>query len=187
MKKIDPVINDFLKNYRKNLSNDPIFRVVWSDDLTETRFGEFNDYYGNIFLRKFIGYRQVPKYNYINERWILEKWLPAEDSYINEVPNTHNGSYEPVYVFQDKDLNYLEPNLKIVKIVIFFSEGNVRKMTPSERQQLADISENEEVQDFIDRIDVTPVSNALAMKEGVGYGRLYSKGCDSIISTDGNK
>jgi hypothetical protein len=33
--------------------------------------------------------------------WILERWLPPELAYTNEIPETRNGSYEPLFVFMD--------------------------------------------------------------------------------------
>ena len=74
------------------------FRIVWSDDQYEDRFGEYEDYYGHIFLRSFKGVRRVKKYQEDPPSYVLERLLP------NSVPNEILDSfvtYEPLYFFKD--------------------------------------------------------------------------------------
>src|SRR5271157_1912208 len=95
-------LNDILKNrYGTNLKGQPLFRIVFSDAQTEKRLGTYNEFYGKIFLRTIYGVREVPKYPHIKGRYILERWCPPEVAYTPEIPETHDGSYEPVYVYQD--------------------------------------------------------------------------------------
>jgi hypothetical protein len=123
-------INKALAKYGKMLDGKPIFRVIWADDLTEMRVGIFNEFYGSVFLRQSKGVQQVPKYSYIKERWVLERYSPNPNP---EVLNYDN--YEPVYCFRDKDGNYLPPLLKICTIII---DGiiNPKRLTPQQELEL---------------------------------------------------
>lgn len=50
------------------------YRVVWAPDQLEKRKGHFNDFLEgtNIFLRTFVGVREVQKYPAIGDKYILE-------------------------------------------------------------------------------------------------------------------
>jgi len=98
---IDRINKRLKENYGSNLDGNPIFRVIWSDDQKEKRFGKFAEWYGKIFLREFSGLREVPKYRHIQHKWLLERWMPPVLAYTPEIPDTSQGSYEPIYVFQD--------------------------------------------------------------------------------------
>ena len=100
--------------YGSNLSGNSHFRIVWSDDQLEYRKGVFNDFYGSIFIRTFEGVKQVPKYNYINSRWILEVFVPP---ILNTALPNQDG-YEPLYVFESAKGEYLPPKLQVCKIII---------------------------------------------------------------------
>ena len=110
------IINKRLVNvYGKSLDGRANYRLVWSDSQFETRVGDFSEYYGDIFVRNYKGAKEVPKYNYIKERWILEKL-----EYISnpEILTSNNGTYEPIWVFQDKNGNYLDPIWRAVEFIL---------------------------------------------------------------------
>jgi len=108
------------RTYGRNLFNEPIFRVVFSEGLLEKRVGTFAEWYGKVFIREWTGLREVPKYGYIKAKYILERWQPpTRDTYDPLVPETAYGSYEPVYVFQDAKGNALPVNEEFIKILIF--------------------------------------------------------------------
>jgi len=134
-------INSFLTNFGTTLNGTPHWRLVWSDDQLEYRKGVFNEFYGDVFLRTIKGTREVRKYNYIKERWILERYFPPEMSYNPEIPTSVFGNYEPVYVFEDKNGNFLQPTLKVVEFIVVMAE----KSTPqTEKQIIDDLLLNEE-------------------------------------------
>lgn len=84
------------ERYGQTLSGQPHFRVVWSEDQYEVRVGNFNEFYGPIFIRSYRGAKKVQKYNYIKDRWILEMWKLCN-------PPTEIVDYnfmEPIYVFE---------------------------------------------------------------------------------------
>lgn len=111
--------NQKLSSRGKSLDGRPIWKLSWAPSQREKRLGEFSDFYGSIFLRKRTEIREVPKYWYLGARWVLERltFLPPSASIHRELvaqvteldifaPVT-NGTYEPIYVFQDKDQNPL--------------------------------------------------------------------------------
>ena len=61
----------------RNLYGEPILRVVWSEDRTVLVGGAWGrwDDSGNR-LGEAVGYRRVPKYPGVRERWVLEMWIP---------------------------------------------------------------------------------------------------------------
>jgi hypothetical protein len=96
------ILNQYLKAHGVNDFGQPLYRVVWSDFQLEHRRGVFRDFIGKIFLREFVGVKEVPKYNFIKERWILERWFPPSMAWHPELPDSSQGNYEPLYVFQDR-------------------------------------------------------------------------------------
>lgn len=110
--------NEKLAGRGRSLDGRPIWRIVWSTDQREVRLGKFSDFYGNIFLREVEQVREVPKYWYSQDRWILERltFLPPTAAIHKELraqidldiyKPTTNGTYEPIYVFQDAYRNPL--------------------------------------------------------------------------------
>jgi hypothetical protein len=105
-------------NHGKAFNSMPWYKIAWSDSETEKRVGAFNDFYGSIFVRQFVGLREVRKYDGPNfrERWILEKLVFIDNPEIWDSLNA--GSYEPIWVFRDKLGNYQKPNYKSVDFII---------------------------------------------------------------------
>ena len=81
--------------------NYPRFRIVFSDEQTELRFGTYCDYseYG-IFIREVTETRRVPKYPSVKHMYVLEIAIA------NDVPDILNKvTYEPYWVFKDLNNN----------------------------------------------------------------------------------
>lgn len=91
----------------------PRFRVVWSTDEKEKRVGEHEEYYNEIFVRKFFGVAEYPKYSFCPDRWVLEMRVPTHNPELTE-----QNSYEPLWVLQDKNGNYLPLNWDAIEIII---------------------------------------------------------------------
>jgi len=163
-------INKVLALSGKNDFGQPLYRVVWSDYQLEKRKGVFRDFLGKVFLREYVGVREVPKYNYLKERWILERWLPPSIAWSPELPDSSQGSYEPIYVFQDKFGNFLQANLKVAQLIVDRAETPTH-VTPEERMAEKDEIDEKEVQFYMDYLDTSVIQNALHMKDGVGYGQ----------------
>ena len=96
----------------------PIWRVVWSDDQFEKRFGTFDDITpAGIFLRTVTEVREVPKYkHYISARYILERLVVVPDVQQKEICTKI--SYEPIWTFEDKAGNWLAPKWNACEFII---------------------------------------------------------------------
>jgi len=101
------------------------YRVIWSTGLTEKRHGEFNDYYGNIFIRSVIATREVPKYPYDKNRWVLERYIRTGDN--PELEGTDH--YEPIWTFKSANGGFLPLNWKAIEIIVNSLE-NPLKVNP---------------------------------------------------------
>jgi hypothetical protein len=146
-------INKYLRIYGKNQYDDPIFRVVFADEQTEKRQSVFNDFHGDLFLRTVYETREVKKYPWIKRKWILERWAPGELSYHPDLSTDKNGVYICVYIFQDKNSNYLSPLLKVCEIIIK-QLLHPRRMPEALAQdkEIYDKEEKTEVDKILDKI-----------------------------------
>lgn len=97
----------------------PIFRIVWSDEQRETRFGTFTDYTeSGIFIREVTETRQnCPKYQWIDKKHLLERLVVVPDVNRAELAGAKT-SYEPLWVYEDGNENYLPPTFDVSCFVI---------------------------------------------------------------------
>lgn len=116
---VDWINEKLLLYYGRELDGRQRYRVVWSSEQFEKRIGDFNEFYGSIFLRTFTGIKEVPKYPYDQDRWVIEKLFYFPNT---EIIAERPGSYEPVYVLKDGFGNFLPLNWKVVDTVIAFAE-----------------------------------------------------------------
>lgn len=81
----------------------PTYRVVWSTDLEETRYGEFHTFSesGAIFLKEEHCVERVKKYDepVYRDKYILECLLPVDNSNPYLAKAGVKYSYEPIWVF----------------------------------------------------------------------------------------
>lgn len=128
-------INDYLaSNFGRNYQGLANFRVAWSDTQREMRRCEYEEQYHGIFLRHIIAMEECKKYPIIKERWILEKLIPPDPCYTKEIVSAQEfGSYECIYIFQDKDKNYLPLNKTVASIIVqsLLEPGSIGKRTDS--------------------------------------------------------
>lgn len=143
------IINQRLLSFGKTLNNRPKWRVVWSDDQLEKRTGIFNEFVTGIFIRTKVGTFEVPKYPYIKERWILERYVPPEYSYNPEIPDSRNGSYEPLFPFEDGDGNPLPLNIKACEFIVRMAESPRSKMNENEIKAHLEKKEALEVEEIL--------------------------------------
>ena len=165
-------LNNWLReSYGKTVSGKTRFRLVWSEDITEKRKGEFSEFYGKIFLRSVVGIRELKKYNYINNRFILEIWVDNDLSSNGEVPEAKNGDYAPLYVFEDGKGQPLPINHKILTFLIAAVEKKVRKDNEVSEKE----AEEKEIQAQYESMDDHPADfrtfgearNAVAYNKGL--------------------
>lgn len=105
-----------LRYHKDVVRNKPNYRISWSSNQTERRFGTYHFYYmEHIFLRQETGELEVPKYPNFPDCWVLEKFVYAP---ILELPESKNGHYEIVYPFLSAKQEPLEPLFRVCEIII---------------------------------------------------------------------
>lgn len=91
----------------------PIWRVVWAEDQFEKRKV---DCVSGIQLSYPI-VKELPKYEWIKERWILERLVLIPEVNQDELPASKL-SYECIWKFEDANGNFLPPTVWACKFVI---------------------------------------------------------------------
>ena len=143
MNNINKMNKTLKESYGSTLAGNQIFRIVWSTKELEKRIGEFNEFYGPIFLRTLRGMREVPKYPFVKDRWVLERFLPPELAYTPEIPSSAHGTYEPVYVFETESGEFLPLNFEVALTIIGMLLAP--KLTPQAR--MSQLKEEDEKKD----------------------------------------
>ena len=162
-------LNNWLKSQGKSITGEVIYRLIWSDKIFENRYGTYRDFTpSGLFIREITETRTTRKYNYINERWILEKWAPGNITAHRELPDATNGDYIPVYVFEDKKGNYIAPTEKVLKFIIDFMNGRIDKEAKIDPEILEEKEIAYQVDSFLDAPDFRTHG---ATRDAVAYTR----------------
>lgn len=147
----DSINEKLMLYYGRELDGRQRYRVVWSTTQLEKRCGEFNEFYGQIYLRTFTGIKEVQKYPWDSDRWVLEKlfYIPNPEI-ISERP----GSYEPVMVLKDRFGGFLPLNWRVIQLVVDFAEKKPVgiKLTDADWTQLEQQETDEETKRFEDEL-----------------------------------
>lgn len=96
-----------------------MWRVVWSEDQFEKRYGTYDDYTpGGLYIRTVTEVREVPKYRqWIKEKYVLERLVVIPEISAGDLPAAKL-SYEPMFPFQGKNNEYLPPKINVAIFVI---------------------------------------------------------------------
>jgi hypothetical protein len=140
--------NWLIESYGKTPTGKVRFRVVWSEDIFEMRKGAFNEFYGNIFLREIIGIQRVKKYNFINNRFILEGWVDADMSHNGEVPEAKGGDFTAIYVFENNKREPLPVTRKALAFMVASVQGRIKKDEVVSEQT----KEDKEIESQVDKM-----------------------------------
>ena len=100
-----------------------MWRIAWAEDLYEMQLTECDD--KGIFYAK-PQVRLMPTYSWIKGRYILEHLVAVSDASIKELP-TQKITYSCIWTFEDKDENYLPPNIVACKFIINLVESAVKR------------------------------------------------------------
>ena len=145
-------INKRLNDEYRVLDGRPIYRIVWSDEQLEMRKGTFTDWYGHILIRQEHNIvRQVKKYWYYEKPcWVLEKlvWIhqnQALKEQIEELVESRNGTYEPVYSFYRHSTKQALP---VAWRVVDFIVDKLHNPTRADLKKQEAIEEEQEVAYF---------------------------------------
>lgn len=92
-----------------------MFRIVWSEDQYEKRLTKYTDEGLELLYPEV---RELPKYKqWVKEKYVLERLVLVPEVNVGELP-TQKMSYEPLWVFHDRNGDYLPPRLDASKLVI---------------------------------------------------------------------
>jgi len=170
------MVNGQASNYNRRLKDNygiwenglPNYRLVWSEDQYEKRIGEFDIVTeSGIFLRKEVGVKEVPKYRYFREKWVLEKIFP-----INGPGLTEKWSYEPVYAFVQF------PSWKAIQFLIHTIIANMSGNPNYPKYHEPNLSPEEEryrIEEIAKELfsNETSTGDALAHKQAIIVPRSY--------------
>lgn len=103
----------------ETISGRAIWKLVWSNDEMEKRYGTFEDRNAaGDLIRRVTETRVVPKYRQWNpDKYILER-LVLVPKYQQEELAGATTSYEPIFTMMDKNGEYLPPRLDVCQFVI---------------------------------------------------------------------
>ena len=164
MEDIKVINRRLVELHGKYLDGQPNFRVVWSEDLTEKRRTKFSPE-GFELPNEVI--MEVKKYGqYIHNKYLMERLIEIPEFYQDEL--LKKLSYEPIWVFEDKDGNALPPIWGVIEIVlnaIMNREKGVPLKAPGNSLEEKD----EEIKKMEEILfgNETPVGDALAHKTGI--------------------
>lgn len=164
------IINDYLGTLEKvPLKDDPLFRLIWSDEQFELRTCTKQLYMGNLLVGNMDCTEKVPKYPWIQGRWVFEMWFGPDVVLHDELPESKNGSYEPLYVFEAKKGEALPLNLKVIEFII----SRIRKPKSSPALLKSVIQDDKEARAMMQRkldedyLEVSPMTSNLHFGEGI--------------------
>ena len=167
-----------LDEYGSHDLSRPYWRVVFSEDQFEKRYGTFTDIVNGIFVREVTEIREVPKYRqWIQQKYLLERLIAIP--MINRVEMLEEQlSYEPVWVFEDAQGNYLPPLFRAAKFVIERVYQQAAKSVGAKYKD-PDSDPKEAAENYKKRIDgvvselfgnETAIGDGLKEDHAVGYG-----------------
>lgn len=157
-------INEKLKREYGSFSDGRVnFRVVFSEDQFEKRWTN-RTAEGFELLHPEV--RELPKYKqYIHQKYILERLVPVgPDSDLTE-----KTSYEPSYVFQDKNMNYLVPRFDVCCFIIESIYAAMDKTGTHARYR--DVNESSEIREQrLKEMEQTLFGNETEVGDALAYG-----------------
>lgn len=96
-------------------SGQPIWRVSWSNDQYEKRLTEYTDEGLKLLFPEV---RELPKYQWCRDRWIIERLVLIPDVHLGELP-TQKKSYECMQYFEHfKTGDAIIPSFEACKFIV---------------------------------------------------------------------
>lgn len=106
--------------------NNPLYRVTWANNETEVRFGTFNDFHGEIFIRQVRERRTVQKYWWCKDNWIIERYV--------SLPGVEG--YEVIWVLWGPNQEPLPPRWDVISEIVYVNyHGHGRLILPTDQRQ----------------------------------------------------
>lgn len=130
------------------------------------------------FTGNFRGTERVKKYNYIKDCWILEQFAPPELVNVEELPESRDGGYEPLYVFRDSKFRPLPLNMRVVQIIVSRALApSVSRMERASEDREEERKRDQEEQFFLEEaLDLSAMQSLLHHGEAIivppNYGEI---------------
>jgi hypothetical protein len=169
-------INRRLADEFGKLENLPRYRVVFSNDQLEKRLTKFTD--SGIELL-FAEVREVPKYQDISNKWILEKLYPSD--MFNDIDTTEKLFYTVVWTFKTPRGEKIQPSYGACKFVCELIENNMRGSNTIAKYK-EDNETKEQYEARIKKIEEdlfgneSSITDALAYQHGVSFAGVSKMG-----------
>jgi hypothetical protein len=146
---IEAINRQLISKFGSTIEGNVKFRLIWSNFETEHRKRYHK---GGIELLYPI-VEEVPKYGYLKDRWVLERFFNTTGN--AEVIPENGGIYEPVWCFQNKDGESLRPIWRAVEIIASAAEGGIGEDKKSMSDFLSDEKEEQrkEIEMFENMLD----------------------------------
>jgi hypothetical protein len=126
----------------------------------------------------------VPKYRqWVKEKYVLERLVAIPEQNLIDLPATKM-SYEPIWVFQDKNENYLPPRIDACKFIIDtvyaaqYGTKNLKKYHDPDSSQEAELANRKErINGIIDELfgDQSSLAGTTKTGETIIVPRNYEK------------
>lgn len=173
MEEISAINKRLLDHYGRWEDGRANWRVVWSDDQIEKRWVTHTSE-GFILTSPMVA--EVPKYNYIHHRYILEKLTPVSNFIESDLVD--KTSYEPLWTFEDSQGNPLPPIWEAIYLLVQQVNENVANAGKNVPYKTPEGMGNtlEEIKMRVEKLqeqlfgNETPLGDALAYDSAVGYG-----------------
>jgi len=149
---IEFINEQLVSRFGRTATSGPRYRIIWTENELEYR--KITHYNRMELIRPEI--HLVRKYSYIKDRFILEKFLTGLD---NTELVEKGGTYEPIWVFEDKKLGFIMPTWKAVEFLAKVSDMGVKE-TLSDMQARDKERFDAEVRDIEDMLN----------SDGIDYG-----------------
>ena len=143
------------------VTGQPIWRISWSDDQYEKRLMDCTPTGVQLIFPQVF---EVRKYPYIREKYVLERLVVVPEINQSELLDVKL-SYEPIWVFQDSDGNYLPPLLLAAKFVVDTVYAAIGK-----KSLRSYIESPEDKQKIIDDIEEELFGNETEVSDALTYG-----------------
>jgi hypothetical protein len=152
-----------ISHYGVELDGRPKFRVVFSEDQYEKRWTDCTDE-GFELLHPEV--RLLPKYKqWIREKYILERLIPIT----GETDLTVKISYEPCWVFQNKNGQYLPPFFDGCIHIIESLLGAIDKANTHTRYKDKNVTPEEKLE-HIKKVEADLFGNESNVTDALAYG-----------------
>jgi hypothetical protein len=148
----------------------PIWRVVWSNDQLEKRLMDVSPT-GISLIHPMVF--EVPKY-LTKDRFILERLVYVPEEQQKELAGVRK-SYEPLWVFESVQKEYLPPRTDACQFVIDLVLAAMNRR-PGEMAKYVEVDDKEErIAKLSEELfgNETQVSDALTYKEGIVVPNSY--------------